>query len=212
MKLLLFSDVHASPRALRMMARRIAEHEPDVTLVAGDLTHFGPPEFVDEVAALPGKVFAVNGNCDAGKVIERLAKSPINAMDKVIEMHDAILVGLGWPSGAVEVERIPSALTREAERFSRDTRPKIILSHSPAYGFLDEPEPGYRIGSRALLGFAKGIDASLVVTGHVHEAYGIVPGKPAFVNPGPAKDGRGCLAAIGEGGAEVTTLDGDAKF
>lgn len=212
MRLLLFSDIHGSARALKMIARGIAEHKPDATLIAGDLTHFGPPEFVGEVAALPGKVLAVNGNCDAGKVGEILAKSPICAIDRIIEVGGAILIGVGWPPGAIELERIPPALAREAERLSRDTRPKVVLSHSPAYGFLDEPEPGYHIGSRALLEFARDIDAALVVTGHVHEACGIVDDPPVFVNPGPAKDGRGCMAVLDQGEVRVYALEPDAKF
>jgi Icc-related predicted phosphoesterase len=212
LRLLLFSDVHGSQRALNMMARRIAEHGPDATLVAGDITHFGPPEFVDGAAALPGKVFAVNGNCDTPQVVERLKMSPICAIDRTVDIGGAILIGLGWPPAAIELDEIPPALARETERLSRDPRPKIILSHSPAYGLLDEPGPGCHIGSRALLGFARDIGAALVVTGHVHEASGVVAGSPAFANPGPARDGMGCIAALGEGGAEVAALGIDAKF
>ncbi|MBI5000526.1 MAG: metallophosphoesterase family protein [Euryarchaeota archaeon] len=206
MKLLLFSDIHGSQRALKMMARRIAEHGPDATLIAGDLTHFGPPEFVDAVAALPGRVLAVNGNCDTREVVERLAESPVCAIDRVIDMGGAIVVGVGWPPGAMELDEIPPCLAREAGALARDPRPKIILSHSPAHGYLDEPWPGRHIGSRALLGFARDVNAALVVTGHVHEAAGIVEGAPLYVNPGPAKDGKGCIAEISLDEVRATAL------
>ncbi len=45
----------------------------------------------------------------------------------------------------------------------------ILISHSPAYGFLDQNTQGVHCGSKSLLESIKRIKPRLVVHGHIHE-------------------------------------------
>lgn len=204
MRLLLFSDIHGSARALSWMEECIAEHAPDAVLIAGDLTHFGPPDFVDEISALPGRILAVNGNCDTREVVSRITASRIDAIERLVNLGHLAVIGIGWHVGSPALHRVPDRLIQQCEKGPEGRR--IVLSHSPAFGFLDEPSPGHHIGSRALLEFVRVIDPELVITGHVHEASGIVQGRPTFVNPGPAKNMGGFVAEVGAEGTKVEPL------
>ncbi|MEW5937348.1 MAG: metallophosphoesterase [Candidatus Thermoplasmatota archaeon] len=205
-KLLLVSDLHGSGRALSWIRECIAEHNPDVVLIAGDLTHFGPPGFVDEIATLLGRILAVNGNCDTAAVVNRMHALGISAIDRLVALGDAIIVGIGWPVGDSALRRIPQSLREKVMSHALSPLPKIVLSHSPALGYLDEPSAGHHIGSRALLEFIRVLEPELVLTGHVHEAPGIIEGRTVIVNPGPAKEMRACSAEVEKGGARVQPL------
>lgn len=54
--------------------------------------------------------------------------------------------------------------------------PRVVVSHTPPFGILDEPEPGAHVGHRPLSAFLHspaGASVDLVICGHVHEGFGI---------------------------------------
>lgn len=75
MKLLIASDLHGSADAMRTLAARIEEFEPDKILLLGDLLYHGPrndlpqgyapKQVIPILNELKGKIVAVRGNCEA---------------------------------------------------------------------------------------------------------------------------------------------------
>jgi hypothetical protein len=196
-KFLLVSDLHASKFALDALAKSYSEHLPDAVLVAGDLTTFGPAGFVDELAALGvGPILAVTGNCDTPEVRERMAASGIDACDRLARLGSVDVAGVAWRGRKRIFEGVAPSLATELAGRDR-SRTLLILSHCPAHGILDEASPGSHAGSGEILELAVSSGAAALLTGHVHEARGIVhrAGK-TFVNAGPAKDGRAALVRV----------------
>ena len=75
MKLLIASDLHGSASAVRALARRVEDEEPDRIVLLGDLLYHGPrndlpegyapKEVVGLLNGLADRIVAVRGNCDA---------------------------------------------------------------------------------------------------------------------------------------------------
>lgn len=75
MKLLIFSDIHGSLPAARLIARICAARSPEAVLLLGDILYHGPrnplPEgydpkgVVETLTPLAPRIIAVQGNCDS---------------------------------------------------------------------------------------------------------------------------------------------------
>ena len=72
----------------------------------------------------------------------------------------------------------------EPEEFFKEELPDITIIHNPAFGYLDRV-PGYgNVGSQGIRRFIDEYPPILVVSGHVHEAQGLIKkGKTVFLNP-----------------------------
>lgn len=74
-RILLFSDSHGVPAALRALRTRVAADAPDLVCFLGDALYHGPRNGVphdydakaaaEEFNAMAGRIVAVRGNCDA---------------------------------------------------------------------------------------------------------------------------------------------------
>lgn len=88
MKILFFSDVHGSPECFNLLTERIAEFQPDLLALLGDVLYHGPrnplydtyapANLVDKINAYRDKIAAVRGNCDC-EVDQMLLKFPMMA-------------------------------------------------------------------------------------------------------------------------------------
>ncbi|MBE7437158.1 MAG: metallophosphoesterase [Spirochaetales bacterium] len=72
----------------------------------------------------------------------------------------------------------------EPEQFFNDTEPDVLVLHNPAYGFFDRiPHVGH-VGSIGIRNYLDSHRPRLVVSGHVHEDYGVrLKDGVCFVNP-----------------------------
>lgn len=77
------------------------------------------------------------------------------------------------------------SLYSEPEEFFEHSRPDILVLHNPAYGFFDRVPTIGHVGSPGIRNYLDRNPASLVVSGHVHEDYGIARKKDGtiFLNP-----------------------------
>ena len=72
MRILAVSDIHGSDSGHAAIKKFINTHQPDILVIAGDITHFGPGEWARKMLnSIQIPVIAVNGNCDTGDVIQR---------------------------------------------------------------------------------------------------------------------------------------------
>lgn len=72
----------------------------------------------------------------------------------------------------------------EPESWFRESRPDILLLHNPAYGFFDKIPGLGHVGGLGVRNYLDDFSPSLVLSGHVHEDYGVAyRNKTIFVNP-----------------------------
>ena len=66
MRALIIVDIHKSENALDYTLNYIQKYNPDLLIIAGDITTFGPLSFAEDfLANLPKiKTLALPGNCD----------------------------------------------------------------------------------------------------------------------------------------------------
>ncbi|MDD4185635.1 MAG: phosphoesterase, partial [Candidatus Methanomethylophilaceae archaeon] len=71
----------------------------------------------------------------------------------------------------------------------------------------DEIPSGINVGSRAILGIVEKYRPVAAVSGHIHEAIGIVnKNGTLFMNPGPAREGKAGILDIGPEGASAKLI------
>ncbi|MCK4265642.1 MAG: metallophosphoesterase family protein [Thermoplasmata archaeon] len=180
-RILALVDLHGSSRALETIHDFVAEHDPDIVTISGDLTHFGPAQWAkDLLESFELPVLAVNGNCDTPDVTRLLEGMPeIGLMDRSRSLLNMNFMGLGYPPGCVSV-------TGQVD---------VLITHLPPTGCNDEVRPGINIGDDTVRDIALRSKPRLLLSGHVHEARGICElGSTVCVNPGPAMSG--CAAII----------------
>lgn len=72
-------------------------------------------------------------------------------------------------------------LYSEPEDFFSSTRPDVMVIHNPAYGFFDRIPGLGHVGSLGIRNYVDNHDPALVVSGHVHEDYGVAVKKNGTV-------------------------------
>ena len=75
MKILAVADIHGSQYRLNLILKNIERYSPDLIVVCGDITQFGPGElaknFLDQI---PIETLAVTGNIDSKDVRKGIDK------------------------------------------------------------------------------------------------------------------------------------------
>lgn len=176
----------------------------DGTLLAGDLTEFGPSEKAKElIDMLPRPILAVPGNCDPRDIVDLLRREDANLHENKIRLGGVTFIGVGGsnptPFGTpfeLQEAEIKSAL----ERLLNDVKgPAILISHAPPKGCQDRIPSGAHVGSEAIAQMGSRFKA--IVCGHIHEDRGISRmGETIVVNPGVASAGNAALLEADESG------------
>jgi uncharacterized protein len=210
MRFLVLSDVHMRDK-VRSWAQRLAEeHHVDAILVLGDITHFGPPEWAGEfLRSLPGKVYAIPGNCDPPSTLAHIERNSTCLHLRKMRLADRDWVGCGGSNPTIF--KTPNEIPEEELFRSLDalmTPGAVMMMHCPPLGILDLTTSGVRGGSEAIKRIVEKYRPVVVMSGHIHEARGCVRDRGTlFLNPGAAKDGFAALLDIGADQAEATLLD-----
>lgn len=209
MRLLAVTDFHNTFDKLPEILKKAGK--VDGTLLAGDITQFGPTENARAVLAkLPRPVLAVPGNCDKKDLVDLLRSEDANLHENKIRIDNVTFIGIGGSNPTpfnTPFELSEEHIKEEVERLLHGvTGPAVLVSHAPPKGHLDEIPGGIHVGSTAVASLAPRFTA--VVCGHIHEARGIAhEGKTIIVNPGPASIGHAAILEIdGNGQAKVELL------
>jgi DNA repair exonuclease SbcCD nuclease subunit len=173
---LLFAD--AGERYSRALAT-LAEHDPEVIVVLGDLTHFGDAESMDEfltrTADASCPVLLIAGNHDVVPEDDALKRG----ISRIIPAHTSQL-GPTVQVGALSFLGVDVTSVAGDERYAArgitTSRPgTVVLSHFPVIGLEEEcAAAGVRyagdLQNRAELERAVRLDGSpsLVLCGHLH--------------------------------------------
>lgn len=211
-KVIVIADIHGRESALPVVKEKINEHDPDLLVICGDITHFGKPKewartFIDAISV---DTIAVPGNCDPpDEVMDDIGRSKgYNLHGKTVERCGVTFTGIG--GAMLSQHNLPFEMPDETLYSLLDAvmvKNAVLVTHMPPAGHVDSVAEGISLGSDGIARIVKKYKPFLVLSGHVHEARGIqYDGYTTFINPGPAKNGYAALVEIGDDNKVVAEL------
>ncbi|MFQ6060431.1 MAG: metallophosphoesterase [Thermoplasmata archaeon] len=207
MRILVISDLHGSDKGVRIIHSWIDETRPELLLLCGDITHFGPISFArDFLEELNVRTLAIPGNCDPIRILDLLDELGVNLHRKKVRIDGLTFVGFGGsnPTPFNTLFEIPEQEIWESLSALME-RQALLVTHAPPYGILDVAHPAGNLGSRSVRKIVEDYRPRLSVFGHIHEARGLKKGETTFLNPGEARRGYGAFVSI-EDSIEVKLL------
>lgn len=212
MRLLIISDIHSFNGAIDMVSGDIKEYSPDLLIICGDVTNFGPVSFADEfLDVIPTErlgTLAVPGNCDPPDVLAVLQKRGIDLHRKTVNIGGFDFVGFGGSNKTpfnTPMEFAEDDIFRALDNIMIEGA--VLVTHVPPKGYLDGSADGKHFGSEAVAEIAKKYRPRAVISGHIHEARGVIREKNAVIlNPGPAMRGYRALMELRQEEIEVELL------
>ena len=204
-RVLLLADLHGQYGKLDSFLAL----EPDLVIIAGDITQFGPcEEAVELLERIEVPCFAVPGNCDPREILDSLEESnAVSLHGSTLTLGKLSLTGIGGsnrtPFGTpheLSEEEIDALITGATGRMEPNVH-NILVCHAPPHGTLDRVGDA-RVGSTALRKHLRKFD--LVCCAHIHEAKGILEEDGVMVvNPGPASEGNCALITLGDEARDI---------
>jgi len=192
MKILAVADIHGSQYRLNLILKNIERYSPDLIVVCGDITQFGPGElaknFLDQI---PIETLAVTGNIDSKDVRKGIDES--KAVN--IEMKKVIKKGIPF----VGVSGVnPSQLSIfDKKKLVGET--SVLVTHIPPFETQDKIFLGMHGGSKKLREIMDKFKPQLVLSGHIHEDPGFIKIEDTtVVNCSMGKRGEGAIIEINE--------------
>ncbi len=199
MRIAAVSDIHGDPRGRHLIERAIALSSPDLLVICGDITTFGPARYAESLlTGLSVKCAAVPGNCDPKDVEEVIDRQCISLHGKRVEIDGIQFVGLGGAPCCTH--STPNELEEgEIDSLLASTMIErcVLVSHAPPVGTNDMTRSGKSLGSAKLAEYVKRFRPRLLLSGHVHEARKVIEKDgTVFANPGPLKDEKFVVAEL----------------
>jgi Predicted phosphoesterases, related to the Icc protein len=209
MKFLVVTDIHGKRSAVDWINRAAKENNTDCVLILGDITDFGPDDTVEKILSeIEQDVYAIPGNCDPLSIPSVVGRFGTDMHGKCIELNGLTLVGLGGSNPSpfgTPFEMNEDVILKELKKVSK--KGMILMVHAPPYGFNDTIPTGLNVGSRSIAKIVEEFKPILVLSGHIHEAVGIVVSDgTTFINPGPAMEGKCAVVEVNGGKVEAKLL------
>jgi Icc-related predicted phosphoesterase len=190
MKILAVADIHGAQYRLNLVLKNIERYSPDLVVVCGDITQFGPGEvaknFLDQI---PIDTIAVTGNIDTLDV----EKAIDNSKAAKIELKKVLRKGIPFV-GVSGVNPDHFKILDDKKMIDNKT---VLVTHVPPFDTKDKVFIGMHGGSKELRTLIDEYTPRLVLSGHIHEDPGFVKvGKTIVVNCSMGKRGEGALIDI----------------
>jgi len=185
MMILAIADIHGSQYRLNILLDNIEKFSPDLVVVCGDITQFGPGEvatnFLEQITV---DTFAIPGNIDTPDVAEAIEKSKAtNIVSKKVEKNNISFVGVSES----DISLIENRLDEKS----------VLVTHTPPYGLQDKVFIGMHAGNKNLRKLVDRYKPRLVLCGHIHEDPGYTKtNNTVVVNCSMGKRGEGALIEI----------------
>jgi uncharacterized protein len=208
MKILAVADIHGSQYRLNLVLKNIEIHNPDLVVLCGDITQFGPGKLATNLLnQIPVKTFAIPGNIDTFDVDQGIIAS------NATYLHMRRVVAQGIPFIGVGRE-IPSPLTDiiidGAEKKSLMNvldKTSVLVTHVPPFKLQDKIFIGSHGGSKELRTLIDTCKPRFVLCGHIHEDPGVTKlANTTIVNCSLGKRTEGAIVEINDN-TKVTILD-----
>lgn len=197
MKILALSDIHGKFFRLNGI---IKKSDPvDLVVIAGDLTHGGPPEnavrTISELKHFCKNVLCVAGNWDTPEVKAAIGQYAIDIEETPRIYRNTEFMGIGGSNATGN--NTPNELTEEQFEYKLDVllsheppSRTVLVSHTPPLNTLDMTSHG-AAGSPALRHALDKVD--VVICGHIHAARGKIKDGAWVINPGYAAEGQAAV-------------------
>ena len=192
LKIYAVADIHGAQYRLNLVLKNIQRYCPDLVVVCGDITQYGPGEvaknFLDQI---PIDTVAVTGNIDSQDVEKGIDDSKATR----IELKKVVKKGIPF----VGVSGInPDHFNTLSDKKMIDEK-TVVVTHVPPYDTVDKIFIGMHGGSRELKSLVDKYKPRLVLSGHIHEDPGFKKiDNTVFVNCSLGKRGEGALIDIND--------------
>jgi Icc-related predicted phosphoesterase len=192
MKIFATADIHGSQYRLNILLKNIERYSPDIVVICGDITQFGPGELAKTLLdQIPIDTLALTGNIDTADVGKGIDDSKATK----IEMKRVVKKGIPF----VGINGIDPNHFKVVEEKKLLDENSVLISHEPPYGTQDKVFLGMHGGNKALRDIIDKYKPRLVLCGHIHEDPGITKiGKTTVINCSMGKRGEGALIDIND--------------
>ncbi len=192
MKLLAFTDFHASPIALKRVLLAAKKFKPDFLVCTGDITIFehNLDWVLKQLDSMPKKVILIPGNHEEGPQFREICKRYKNLLciDRASCRVGGKYLFLGYGGGGFSFTD-PQFRTWSAKAAKRikDGDIVILLTHQPPYGTKLDKIISHSCGNKDIRKFIEKYPIKLAISGHLHENFNARDklGKTVLLNPGP---------------------------
>jgi uncharacterized protein len=209
MKILAVADLHGAQYRLNLVLKNIEMYCPDIVVVCGDITQFGPAQLATNLLnQVPVDTMAVPGNIDTPDVIRGIDESNatnLHLRRTVKQKMPFIGIG-GVPEQPLSEVLIQDGKTKKPLG-KLVTKDSIIVTHVPPYKLQDKVFIGSHGGNKELREIVDTYQPKLVLCGHIHEDPGVtISGNTTVVNCSMGKRTEGAIIELGST-VKVTILE-----
>ena len=198
MKILSLADIHGSQYRLNIVLKNIEKYTPDLIVICGDITQFGPADVaINILNQIKVKTLAIHGNIDSKEILKAIDYSKAINIHLKKEIVDNIpFIGIG---GEIDVQydlqiKVNTSFKPIEEILDKST---VLVTHIPPYGLQDKIFLGLHSGSKDLKKIIKTYNPRLVLCGHIHENPGFIKFKnTTIINCSIGKTGGGALIEL----------------
>ena len=194
MKILTTADIHGAQYRLNILLENIEKYKPDLVIICGDITQFGPGEVAKNfLNQIPVETLAITGNIDTPDVFQSINESHATN----VEMKKVTKKGIPFV-GINGVNEIQTNHFFDVNTDILDEK-SVLVTHVPPFNTMDKVFMGKHAGSIELKKIADRYKPRLVLSGHIHENPGFMKNKnTVFVNCSMGKRGEGALVTIND--------------
>ena len=192
MKILATADIHGSQYRLNIVLKNIEKYSPDLVVICGDITQFGPGELAKILLdQIPLDTLAITGNIDTIDVGQGIENSKAtNVGMKRIVKSKIPFVGIN----KLELDQL--RFIKENNLIDNES---VLISHEPPYGAQDRVFFGMHGGNKELINIVDKYHPRLVLCGHIHEDPGFtIIGVTTVVNCSMGKRGEGAFIELND--------------
>jgi Icc-related predicted phosphoesterase len=209
MKILAAADIHGSQYRLNLVLKNVKAYTPDLVVLCGDITQFGPGELATNLLnQIPVKTFAIPGNIDTFDVDQGIMASNATYLHmRRVVTQGVSFVGIG--------REIPAPLTDISIVDGVEKKPllkivdsaSVLVTHFPPFKLQDKIFIGSHGGSKELRTLVETCKPRLVLCGHIHEDPGVTRlGSTTVLNCSLGKRTEGAIVEVDDT-VKVTILD-----
>ncbi|PNX46539.1 MAG: hypothetical protein BV457_07515 [Thermoplasmata archaeon M9B1D] len=190
MKILAVADIHGSQYRLNLVLKNIERYSPDLLIVCGDITQFGPGELARNfLNQIPIDTIAVTGNIDTLEVGKAIDDSKATK----IELKKVVRKGVSFV-GVSGINPDHFKILDDKKMINNQT---VLVTHVPPFDTKDKVFIGMHGGNKELRALIDKYSPRLVISGHIHEDPGFIKiGKTIFVNCSMGKSGEGAFIKL----------------
>lgn len=192
MKIIAFTDFHASGKALKKVRKKIKKEKPDLLICTGDITIFGQSQkkVIQSIADLGMPTLIVHGNHEDYYSFReqcRKHKNLTNMHKKIKAINGFTFLGYGGEGFRIIVPEFE----HWAEKIKNKIKNKklVLLIHAPPYNTKLDITIDEHCGCNSFTKFIRKYKNNIVLTlcGHLHENFKVEDkiGNVRMINPGP---------------------------